>query len=189
MTSLDQARRGLASDQKGGVVAVIDLALVALRQAVADPKHTAGDLAWQFVRHSLALLVARDITRHRDTLVASFEKFAARKDRAASRSDPSETPVRSGAKSPGTISLPSAIPWKGSARAAWAPSSMALSLGGTSKGSDRRRGVSISQVEVRCLSCHSWLPHAIGGHVPGGHLQQSKLFRMGLACRLIAVVA
>src|SRR5262249_58593636 len=75
MASLDQARRGFAGDQKGGVVAVIDLALVTLRQAVADPEHAASDLAWQFVRHGLALLVARNITRHRNTLIASFEKF------------------------------------------------------------------------------------------------------------------
>src|SRR5499427_5676649 len=74
MAGLDQARRGFAGDQKGGVIAVIDLALVALRQAVADPEHAASDLAWQFVRHGLARLVARDITRHCDTLVASFEK-------------------------------------------------------------------------------------------------------------------
>src|SRR6516162_1998221 len=67
MTSFDQARRGLTGDQKGAVVA--------LRQAVADPEHAASDLAWQFVRHSLALLVARDIARHCDTFVASFEKF------------------------------------------------------------------------------------------------------------------
>ena len=50
MSGLDQARRRLAGDQVGGVVAVIDLALVALRQAVADPEHAGRDLA----RHPVA---------------------------------------------------------------------------------------------------------------------------------------
>ena len=51
MSGFDQARRGLAGDQEGGVVAVIDLALVALRQAVADPEHAGRDLARHPVRH------------------------------------------------------------------------------------------------------------------------------------------
>jgi len=52
MAGLDQARRGLAGDQEGGVVAVIDLALVALRQAVADPEHAGRDLAGHLVGHA-----------------------------------------------------------------------------------------------------------------------------------------
>jgi hypothetical protein len=51
MASFDQARGRLAGDQEGGVVAVIDLALVALRQAVADPKHAGCDLAGHFASH------------------------------------------------------------------------------------------------------------------------------------------
>ena len=39
----------VAGNQEGGVVAMIDLALVALRQAVADPEHAGRDLA----RHTL----------------------------------------------------------------------------------------------------------------------------------------
>src|SRR4029450_5710697 len=51
MASFDQARGGLAGDQEGGVVAVIDLALVALRQTVADPEHAGRDLAGHLVGH------------------------------------------------------------------------------------------------------------------------------------------
>src|SRR6266540_7372734 len=51
MASFDQARGGLAGDQEGGIVAVIDLALVALRQAVADPEHAGRDLPGHFVGH------------------------------------------------------------------------------------------------------------------------------------------
>src|SRR5438309_12046484 len=53
MASFDQARGGLAGDQEGGIVAVIDLALVALRQTVADPEHAGRDLAGHFVGHGL----------------------------------------------------------------------------------------------------------------------------------------
>ena len=60
MAGLDQARRGLAGDQEGGVVAVIDLALVALRQAVADPEHAGRDLAaascWAIAQRSSSRL-------------------------------------------------------------------------------------------------------------------------------------
>ncbi len=51
MAGLDQDRRVVAGDQKGGVVAVIDLALVALRQAVADPEYAGRDLAGHPLRH------------------------------------------------------------------------------------------------------------------------------------------
>ena len=47
---LDQDRGLGAGDQVGGVIAVIALALVALRQAVADPEHAGRDLA----RHALS---------------------------------------------------------------------------------------------------------------------------------------
>ena len=59
MAGLDQDRRLIAGDQERGVVAVIDLALVALRQAVADPEHAGRDLARHFVGHGLILCVAR----------------------------------------------------------------------------------------------------------------------------------
>src|SRR5215469_7550539 len=52
VAGLDQDRRGLTSDQEGGIVTVIDLALVALRQAVADPEHAGRDLAGHFVGHA-----------------------------------------------------------------------------------------------------------------------------------------
>ena len=45
VSGLDQDRSVVAGDQEGGVVAVIDFALVALRQAVADPEHAGRDLA------------------------------------------------------------------------------------------------------------------------------------------------
>src|SRR4029077_13487325 len=65
MAGLDQARRGFAGDQEGGVVAVIDLALVALRQAVADPEHAWRDLAGHSVgagyRHGSPFLVAGNV--------------------------------------------------------------------------------------------------------------------------------
>src|SRR6516164_8707335 len=48
---LDQNRRGLTSDQEGGVVTVVDLALMALGQAVADPEHAGRDLARHCVGH------------------------------------------------------------------------------------------------------------------------------------------
>jgi hypothetical protein len=48
---LDQDRGLGAGDQVGGVVAVIALALVALRQAVADPEHAGRDLARHALRH------------------------------------------------------------------------------------------------------------------------------------------
>ena len=51
MPGLDQDRGVVAGDQVGGVVAVIDLALVALRQAVADPEHAGRDLARHALRH------------------------------------------------------------------------------------------------------------------------------------------
>jgi hypothetical protein len=38
------------------------------------------------------------------------------------------------------------------------------------KRSDRRRGLSISQVEVRRLSCHLWPPHGIGVMYLAGQL-------------------
>src|SRR5262249_3554658 len=71
MAGFDQTRRGLAGDQEGGVVAVIDLALVALRQTVADPEHAGRDLARHFAGHGSALLVAADVARHRYALVQS----------------------------------------------------------------------------------------------------------------------
>src|SRR5262249_19211156 len=51
MAGLDQARRRLARAQRAAIVAVIDLALVALRQAIADPEHAGRDLA----RHVVGL--------------------------------------------------------------------------------------------------------------------------------------
>src|SRR5438105_13055924 len=75
MASLDQARRGLAGDQEGGVIAVIDLALVALRQTVDDPEHAGCDLARQFIGYGLALLVASYVARHRHALVAGHENL------------------------------------------------------------------------------------------------------------------
>src|SRR5215469_4550063 len=98
---------------------------------------------------------------------------AARKDRAASWSDASETPVRSGAKSPGTMSLPSAIPRKGSARAAWAPSSMALSLGGTSKGRTAGVGSLFRRLKYAVSPAIHGLLTALGSCNLAGHLQQS----------------
>src|SRR5471032_89925 len=86
MTGLDQARRGRSGDQEGGVVAMINLALVALHQAVADPEHAGRDLARHtvgrrhgeyidLIEHSSALLVAADIARHGDTLVTGLKKL------------------------------------------------------------------------------------------------------------------
>ena len=63
MAGLDQARRGLAGDQEGGVVAVIDLALVALRQAVADPEDAGRDLARHPVGGSLFEHIQRSSSR------------------------------------------------------------------------------------------------------------------------------
>ena len=53
MAGLDQHRGVIARDQEGGVVTVIDLALVALHQAIADPEHAGRDLARHFVHGNL----------------------------------------------------------------------------------------------------------------------------------------
>jgi len=72
VAGLDQDRRGLARDQEGGVVAVIDPALVALREAVADPEHAGRDLARHRMGHVSALLVTADIARGRHALVQAL---------------------------------------------------------------------------------------------------------------------
>jgi hypothetical protein len=46
---LDQHRRGAADDQEAGVAAVIDLALLALLEAFAEPEDAGRDLARQRV--------------------------------------------------------------------------------------------------------------------------------------------
>src|SRR5262245_28609385 len=77
MAGLDQARRGHAGNQERGVVAVIDLPLVALRQAVADPEHAGRYLTGHLVgsAHSSALLVAIDVARHRYAPVTGFKNL------------------------------------------------------------------------------------------------------------------
>ena len=52
VAGLDQHRGVRSGDDECGVVAVIDLALMALRQAVADPEHAGRDLARHFVGHA-----------------------------------------------------------------------------------------------------------------------------------------
>jgi len=65
MAGLNKHGCSIAGDQKGGIVAVVDFALVTLRQAVADPEDTGRDLARHparhIGRHGSALLVAADI--------------------------------------------------------------------------------------------------------------------------------
>src|SRR5262249_236614 len=85
---LDQGRGALAGDEIGRIVAVIDLALVALRKAVPDPEHAGRVLAGHFVGHVSALLVAADVARHRHALIEACENIVehrdvARHDRAA----------------------------------------------------------------------------------------------------------
>ena len=59
VAGLDQSGCSLASDQESGVIAVIDLAFVTLRQAIADPEHARRDLARQFPAPSPWLSVPR----------------------------------------------------------------------------------------------------------------------------------
>ena len=49
VAGLDQHRRVVADDQEAGVAAMIDLALLALLQALAKPEHAGRDLARQRV--------------------------------------------------------------------------------------------------------------------------------------------
>ena len=50
MSGLDEHRGFRPADQKGGVVGMVELALVVLLQAVAEPEHAGGDFAGQRVR-------------------------------------------------------------------------------------------------------------------------------------------